>query len=333
MPLKLIPPRAGRSKNYRVRGAYLGRYVDQSTGTHEKRLAEKALRDIRGQIECGAFAQRGDPTFLSAAVAYMEAGREGRYLNRAVKHFGETPLKRIDQAAIEAGAARCLPLASAATRNRHFYTPVSAVLKHAGMDFKIRRLPGAGGAERTVWLEPPQAYRLFDAARALDPGFGCFVVLLCYTGMRLSEGLDLTCDRVQLAAGYAYLPTTKNDEPRGVHLPAYVVAELANLPGGLDRGPEPVFGFRATKAAKLLKAALRAARVALPRRLAFHVCRHTYGAWMRRYANMDDVGMIATGVWKDHRSVKRYAHADTTAEARKADLLPTPTRVKSVESA
>jgi hypothetical protein len=33
MPIKLKPPREGKSPNYSIRGTYLGVYVDETTGT------------------------------------------------------------------------------------------------------------------------------------------------------------------------------------------------------------------------------------------------------------------------------------------------------------
>jgi hypothetical protein len=43
MPLELIPPRQGRkagnSPNWRVRGTYLGTYVDRTTGTSKRGTA------------------------------------------------------------------------------------------------------------------------------------------------------------------------------------------------------------------------------------------------------------------------------------------------------
>ncbi len=333
MPLKLIAPRAGRSQNWRVRGTYLRQPVDQSAGTHEKRLATKVLNRIKDEIERGQFAKPEGPTFLSAATAYMEAGGEGRYMARALAHFATWRLPDVTQAAIDAGAAKCLPNAGNATRNRHFYTPVSAVLKHAGLEFKVKRPKGAQGDERNVWFEPGVAFDVFAAAEDIHPELPSFLAMLCYTGMRYdSEALALTCDRVRLADAYAYLPTTKTDEPRAVHLPPFCVVALANHPRGMDRGQEPVWGFRATKAAKLFGKALAAAGATLPPGTLFHVWRHTYGNWMRRFGGLDGIGMVATGVWKDQRSVQRYAHASTTVEAQKADLLPTPIRAKSVES-
>jgi hypothetical protein len=45
---------------------------------------------------------------------------------------------------------------------------------------------------------------------------------------------------------------------------------------------------------------------------------------MRRYAGLDTSGLVETGAWRDRTSAARYEHLDSTEEAKKADLLPTP---------
>jgi hypothetical protein len=71
MPLTLVPPKAGRTPNYHVRGTYLGVAVNRSAGTSEKRLAAKIKRRIEDEIERGAYAPAkhsvdAPVTFLSA---------------------------------------------------------------------------------------------------------------------------------------------------------------------------------------------------------------------------------------------------------------------------
>src|SRR5437879_5023566 len=83
--------------------------------------------------ERGEFAQAGDPTFASAALDYMRAGGERLYLRPILEHFHEQPLCTIRQAEIDAAAEAIGPGRSAATRNRQVYTPISAVLRHAGV--------------------------------------------------------------------------------------------------------------------------------------------------------------------------------------------------------
>ena len=77
MPLKLVPPRKGKSPNWAIRGTYLGRYVDRSSKTGNRTLAAKVLKGIERQIERGELTEPGEQTFAGAAAAYMKAGGEG----------------------------------------------------------------------------------------------------------------------------------------------------------------------------------------------------------------------------------------------------------------
>src|SRR5262249_31581823 len=125
MPLKLVPPRQGKSPNWTIRGTYLGRYIDRSAGTSKRAIATQVLKDIERQIEGGKFSEPGEPTFASAAAAYMRGGGERTYLKKLLEHFGDVPVSQIDQAAIDAAAQTLYPDAGPATRNRSVYTPIS----------------------------------------------------------------------------------------------------------------------------------------------------------------------------------------------------------------
>jgi hypothetical protein len=155
MPLKLVPPRAGQSHNWRVRGTHLGVTVDKSTRAPDRTTARKVMRVIQDEIERGMFGPKGAPNFASAALDYMRAGGSKRFLTPLLNHFQVTPLAAIDQRAIDQAAIELYPNASAATRNRQVYTPVSAILRHARVSIVIRRPKGAQGTARTAWLEPP----------------------------------------------------------------------------------------------------------------------------------------------------------------------------------
>jgi len=148
-----------------------------------------------------------------------------------IAHFGEKPLVEIDQGAIDAAAIELFPNHTNATRNREVYSPLSAILKHAGIDFKLRRPKGSRGRELIGWLWPEEADRLLTAALKIDVEFGLLCMFLLYTGLRLSEGtLRFTCDRLRLTEGYAFIPETKNGEPRPIHLPPHVIAALGKSP-------------------------------------------------------------------------------------------------------
>lgn len=329
MPLKLVPPRPGRTPYYHIRGTYLGQYVERSTRTERRAVAQRILAEIQRQIERGALAAPG-PSFAAAALAYMRQGGERRPLRKLLYYFGEAPLAEIDQAAVEAAAEALFPAAAPATRNREVFTPVSAVLKHAGFDFRLRRPKGSRGRQIDAWLWPEDAARLFAAATKLDREFGILLVLLCYTGLRLSEALKLTCDDVRPGENFARVMQGKTGVPRGVYLPACVVEALGEHPRGLERGGERLFRFaKSGHLYKLLRAAAARARVELPARAAFHLFRHTFATWMRRYAGRDVQGLVATGAWRSEQSAARYAHVVPSEDARAAALLPHPGKIRA----
>lgn len=345
MPLKLIPPRPGKSPNYTVRGTYHGSYVDRTTGTPVRSVAQKFLEKWKAEIDRGAYAQQGGPTFVSAAVAYIKAGGESRFLGKIDKkthrwtglvgHFGNTPLSELTQEAIDEAAIKLYPDASPATRNRQVHTVISAVLKQAGVDAKLKRPKGSSGSKRTMWLTPAQAFALFQAADQKNAEFGLLIRVITYTGMRLGEALSMEVARVYLQDAFAYVAETKNEDPRAVHLPPVIVSALANHPRGMDRQGQDVFRFsKCGRTYTWLKDACEEAGIHLPPRTGFHLLRHTWATWMRRYAGLDTRGLLGTGAWKDEKSVQRYTHVVASEESQQADFLPTPKskiRGKSVE--
>lgn len=348
MPLKLVPPKPGKTPNWYIRGTYLGQYVEETTRTPVEALARKLLAARKAEIERGGLSPRvkeGEPsiTFEFAAGAYIEGGGDDRFFgkhdpNADVWHggliaiLGQKPIADITQQDIDRAAVTLYPDAGAPTRNRQVYTPVSAVLKHAGIEMKLRRPKGWRGSARVDWLQPEQAFRIFAAADRKDAEFGAFLRLLCYTGMRLGEALALTCDKMMLHEAFAYVTQTKNDDPRGVHLPPVVVAALANHPRGLERGKKKVFRFRKCGRLYTWLAEVKAEAGADVAFCSFHTFRHTWATWMRRYAGLDTRGLVGTGAWRDPKSAARYEHVVVSEESRKADLLPTPPRGRKAKS-
>jgi len=322
MPLKLYPPRQ-EHPSWRIRGTYLGCYIDRSSGSREKAFAEKLRKKLERDIESGALTRSEGTGFAAAAAAYMKAGGDNRFLHPLILHFGSTALDRIDQVAIDNAAAEIYPDASAATRNRQVYTPIVAVLNRAGIERRIKRPLGWKSPKGVSWLQPAQAFAVFAAADAIDAEFGLFLRVLCYTGMRLSEALSVTLAQVDLEGETIYRPKTKNDDPRNVYLPPELVVALANHPRGLNRQGR-LFRFHVCGRLRIwLSTAMEKAGVSFPpRQRGFHLFRHTWATWMRRYGGLDTSGLLETGAWRDRSSAARYEHLDKTEEARKAKLLP-----------
>ncbi len=331
MPIDLKPPRAGKTPYWYGRGSYLGVRINRSTQARTKRLALKVVAKWQADIERGEFAAAPELTFAQAALAYIQAGGEMRFLGPLLRHFKETPLRKIGQVEIDLAAAALYPAATPATLNRNVYTPVSAILKRAGRDydFRLRRPVGAQGRRLSDWLWPEQAFRLFAQARRRDPELAILIEFLVYTGLRLGEALRVGCDDLRLKERFIYVRMTKNGDPQPVYLPPRLVVALANHPRKLARAGERVFRFHKGSALyAALDAAAKAAGVTLPARQKFHLFRHTYATWMRRYGNLDTKALQATGRWKDRKSVDRYEHVVASEEARRAARLPTPRRKK-----
>jgi integrase len=340
VPLKISATRHSQTKNLYIRGTYLGIAVDQSSGTNKRSVAATVLKRIEREIELGEFRKskpKSSPTFLDAAIAYMEAGRRKRYVAKLIKHFGETPLDHIDQAAIDAAAVTLHPDAGNATRNAAVYTPVSAILHHAGIDIKLRRPKGAKGRIVTDWLRHEDANAIITEADRINSEFGVLLRALLYTGLRLGEVLDRwRWEDLNLDEGAAWTRREKGGIESDAKLTSDLVAALQALRPVEGQGR--VFRFHQGGHLKHLLTRAKLAALGIPcpvrrpigwqvpdNRLAwvnFHTFRHTWATWMRRYGKLDTKGLVATGNWRDERSASRYAHAVTREEWDRVELLP-----------
>jgi integrase len=345
MPLKLRPPRSRKTPNYEIRGTYLGCRVEVSAGTHRRSVALKQLRKIEecieehGQYPAPEPAPRtGEPTFLSAANAYMQAGGRRKYLAPLIRHFGETPLPKIDQDAIDNAATLLYPHVSPATQNGYIYTPVSAILHHALGDKCpiIRRPKGAKGKIKTDFMWPDDAFAVIEAADEIDAEFGLYLRLLLYTGIRKSEGLNILAADVRPEERAAWLRTSKNEDPRMLQLRLDIVAPL--FEHLKKHTGDRLFRFNDGGHFKhlLLRAKLAVCGLPCPVRrptgwkppeyrlafVGFHIFRHTWATWMRRYGGADVQGLAETGNWRDPRSAQRYSHAVAREEWDRVDNLP-----------
>jgi integrase len=272
---------------------------------------------------------------LSAAIKYIEAGGEARYLSPLMKYFGETPLTEIDQDAIDEAAKALRPNTTGATKNRCVYTPASSVLRHAKINIDLTRPIDAKAKRITDALTPEDAAGIIEAAKAIDPEYGLLLTFLLYTGCRLSEALNLRWDDVQLSQGTAYVRESKNGDPRSVRLRSDLAAALMKH---TRHESGRVFRLRPGGHLKYQLVRAKFAYLGLPcprrrpvgwkppvYRLAWvnhHTFRHTWATWMRRYGGLDLTGLKATGQWRDERSAARYAHAVPREEWSRVETLP-----------
>ena len=231
MPWKLTPPRKGRSPYWLVRGKYFGIALDKSTGTADGRAAKAILATWKKQAERGEFFQRAGTRSRARLLPSPRPWPTWRLAASA----------SISIRSSRDGKTNCCTtsIRSRSTRWRTSFTGSAGLdAQPAGLHARLGRPSsstsnsiGRSGARRAgeetsarFWLKPEQAFALLAEADRIGPEFGLLCTLLNYTGLRLSEGLGLQCEQVDLNREFAYIPDTKTGEPRAVYLPPVVVA-------------------------------------------------------------------------------------------------------------
>jgi integrase len=316
MGLNLFQRKAGGS--YYARGTVAGQRIYESLGTGDRRLAD-ALRIRREAelLERHALGRAATVSFAEAALTYLEAGGEGRFLGRILEHFGsETLLKDIDNEAVNRAARALYPEASPATVNRQLITPISAVVSMAAEDGlceakKFRRRKG--DKARLRWLTPEEAERLIAAVRGdarlahILPALG----LLLGGGLRTGEAIALNVSTFYANSGEAFIARTKNGHPRMIRLPERAVGLVTErgVPeiGALLRTPKGgAYAARENGGGQLQTAFNRARDAAgLGREVTPHVLRHTWATWY--YAQTRDFGgLMDLGGWIKADMANRY---------------------------
>lgn len=342
MPIELVPPRKGKSPYWRMRGTHLGIYVDRTCKTDQRSIARKIRDALCRAIERGEYPAKApeaglaETTFIVAARDYLRAGRRPRYVAALAKYFGEKPISQIDQAAIDQCALILHPNVTPASRNVYVYTPVSAILRHAGVKLAIKRPKGAKGRVITDALEPADADGVIAAAEGFDREYALLLKFLLYTGVRLGSALSLTWDRVRIEERRAWIRRTKNEDPIELQLRDDLAEAMASH---VRREHDPrVFRFRQGGHLKhqLMRAKLAYLGIPCPvrrpkkwraprNRLSWvnhHSFRHTFATWLRRYGGADVQGLVATKNWRDPRSAARYAHARASEEWSRVERMP-----------
>lgn len=310
MALKLTK----RGATFYVRGTFLGRNIRRSLGTGDKRTAEilkaRLEHDIEREVQLGRSAST---TFAKAALTYMQAGGEARFIKPLLTYFGsDTLLKDIDQDAALKAARAVYPKAAPGTINRQVITPISAILKLAAKQklcdrLELARLPEKG--RRLRWLTPEEAESLFNAIE--DPRFAALISFLIGTGARPGEAFALERKDLYLDDCEAWFPDTKTDTPRMVEFPPrtrhYLTA--ADLP---ESGPvfltprgEP-YTPRSNRGGQIRKAFKGARdRAGLGEDVTPYILRHTWATWFHA-ATLDFGRLCDLGGWSNADTANRY---------------------------
>lgn len=330
MPLKL-KRYAARGPNWYLRGTVRGIHIFETTGTNDRQAAE-ALRIKREAaiLNRSVFGAGPTVTFAEAALSYLDQGGEARFLGSEdpktgkwsglIGHFMSTPISAIGQQEADEAAGKLYPGTAAATRKRQAYSPLIAVLKHAGkrkwLNPPIIEAPKVKETQ-PEWATPGYVSKLLPHC---TPRLRRFVVLIVYTGARLAEAMRVDWDRdVDLSGRHLVFRRTKNGKMRTAHIPDPLLIELSSAPPETRHGPMFAWSDKCHVYGPLKTACKKAGLAYLsPHQLG----RHTYATWLRKYAKRDLKGLQVDGGWDSIASVARYAHVVPGETAIAVDMLP-----------
>lgn len=241
------------TSNFIIRGTDSeGNAVYKSTKTTDRAIAEKKRIKLENELlEESVHGKKAVMTFDQAAVSYIEAGGDPRFLGRFDETTGKTSgltgkltgvkLRSINQATLDRVARELLPNVLPDTQNRQVYTPFIAVWNHAvdneWADHRRWRRPRKPKGTRMVTrIRPkragsqPTSYdRAAEFVLAMSPANAVIMTILFYTGMRPIELFTMDCDQVDVKGRWITLPSSKTGEPRGVPMHRVLVPLMKAL--------------------------------------------------------------------------------------------------------
>ena len=298
---------AKRGEVWHYSGTVAGRRLRGSTGAADKATAQRIAAEIEArQWQSHLDGPGASVTFAQAAIAYRQAEKPMRFLAKIEDHWRDTLLRDITAGAIKQSAIKLYPRAKGATRNRQVIVPTQAIINHAAGLFGSAKVSVARFAVDGKVKVPATAAWAEAFAAASSPHLGALCLFMFGTGARIGEAVALTWGAVDLPARRALVNQSKTGSERLAHLPARVVAALANIPSNRASG-DPVFGYAdAQNVKQVWDKAVDRAKI---ERLTPHSCRHGFATAMLR-AGYDVKTVAKLGGWKDAGTVlKYYAHA------------------------
>jgi integrase len=167
---------------------------------------------------------------------------------------------------------------------------------HPNSTRKIKTIKGHN-VERKQHFSPDQFYRFLAAS---PEKYRPIFELLTATGMRRSE--LLRCRRGYVDQTRILLPTSKNGDPKEIHLNLFAQQTLAALPHG---GPDDLL-FPDVTPAGVSMAFHRVCELLGFSDIRLHDLRHTFGTWLRQGGVELDIIASQMG-HRDLRMTKRYA--------------------------
>lgn len=288
----------------------------QSTGTSDKDEAEAIRLQIETQYRRENFDNREAPaTVADLAVAYIEGGRQTRFLKPIIERLGHYEVEELSQGLVDKEGGLAYPNVAPATLRRQWHGPLKAICKYSNVAIPITRPPDS--AAKTQFVTPAQMDAMIRHAAAShrgSPWQAPLLEVLIGCGSRIGETLLLESADLNLEYGTLRFraENTKANRERTVRLPARTLAALSRLPnlheeGKLfrSRGGRP-YVVRKESGAKM--AYIRnAAKAAGVREFNPHMIRHGFATW-RLDQTGDYLSLRQVGGWSSIQLLERYTH-------------------------
>lgn len=282
------------------------RRIRQSMQTKNKDIAARQVAEIEKKYWDGHFdGPEAILTFEAAARLYRNAGKADPFLPPIEKYLGLTLVKDITQGAVHAMAKELYPNCSGASLNRLVIVPVKSVINNAAKSrlcspLFVERYDEDKKVRDPATLEWVETFRT-----EAGPHLGTMALFMFLTGARVGEAVGVQWEDLDLGAATVKIRQTKIKAERMSHLPAPLVAAIANLTKIPGRG---VFGY--SRAANLRSAWDGAVERAGIKKLSPHSCRHGFATGLLR-RGVDVVTVAWLGGWASAKQVlDTYGHAN-----------------------
>lgn len=296
---------------YHAVGTVAGERIRKSLGTRSKKQAEELCAQLEARLwKRYSYGDEAVRTFEEAALSYLEAEGEARFVTPLLKHFKGRVLGTIKPEEIRAAARKLYPDLKGATWNRNVLTPARSIINHAAglgwcQPIKVKAFPTQKVQRRSVdraWID---AF-LAECDRSNLPHVAACVLFMWQTGARVSEAVRVLPEHMNLQDRIVLLETTKTDEWAVCDITTELMIRLANLPRVEG---QPVFGYASRFGVnRRMKAVCRRAKIDF---VSPHQSgRHSYATnALAMGATVKDV--MDGGRWKSARLVlETYAHSD-----------------------
>jgi integrase len=301
-------------------GTVAGRRVRQSLGTRDKQQAEEARAQLEARLWAESVYGAGTTCmFEDAAVAYLQDGRDGRFLEPLLKHFRGRALRSIKPKDIRDAAKKLYPAGSAATLNRQVIAPARAVINHAAQEgwcdsITVRQFSVEKPKRTAIGADWILAFQK-EAERRSNKRLSLLCRFLFETGTRISEAVRLTPADIDHVNRRANLGKLKNGEVGFANFSEALRKDLVDLAPINGR----VFGYESRHSIYgVWKNVCKAAGI--PYVPPHQAGRHSFASALHA-AGWKDKDIADAGRWKSVRLVQdTYIHTEDRSLAA-ADLM------------